>query len=81
MNIYPQILLLAAGLYAIIYGLKVLFSPRFVEHMREKYWHKTEYDKKMFGKWSRMEEISSVGLGSIFSGICILVFLYYMSVH
>ena len=81
MNIYLQIVVLMGGIYAVIFGLRVLFSPRFAEHMRKKYWHKAEYDRKVFGKWSRLDEVINVGFASIFSGVCILVFLYYMSVH
>jgi hypothetical protein len=32
-----------------IFGFAALFSPRFVNYMRETFWHKSEYDKRLFG--------------------------------
>ena len=78
MPLFLTILLFIAAVDLVVFGLAVIFSPRFIEYMRKTFWHKTEYDKSLFGKWGRLDEIVNVGLASIFTGVAIFVFLYYM---
>jgi hypothetical protein len=81
MPLFFTVLLIIAAVDLVGFGLAVIFSRRFVEYMRRTFWHKTEHDKGLFGKWGRLDEIVNVGLASIFTGGAIFVFLYYMTPH
>lgn len=74
-----QVILIIAAALFILFGLAALLGGNFTNYMRNTFWYKTDYDKRIFSPaWFRFDEIVNVALPMILTGVAILVLAYLL---